>query len=193
MSGAQIEFNGRAAMVAIQGVANALDNTEPLMRSIGEYLLIAHNERWDAKASPDGVPWASLSPRYARRKEKARPGAPLLVYDNLLRGTLRYQVQGNELAFGTDRPYGAIQQFGGSISIAARSQQAYFHATKDEVQPLFVSKRKSNFAQWVTLPAYEITIPARPWLGVSQTDSDEILAMTQEYLQGVAAGQEDAG
>lgn len=154
MSGAQITFNGRAAMVAIHDVATALDNAEPLMRSIGEYLLVAHNERWDAQVSPDGIPWAPLSPRYKNRKAKERPGAKLLVFDNLLRGTLRYQPSADQLLFGTDRPYGARQHFG---------------------------------------DGGDGGIPARPWLGTSQADDEEILAMTQDYLMAVAAGQETPG
>lgn len=192
MTAIQITFNGQAAVVAIQGAADALANPEPLLRDIGEYLLVAHEARWDKQMSPDGTPWQALSPRYAKEKAKERPGAKLLVYDNLLRGTLRYQVQNGELAFGTDRPYGAIQHFGGVIDMPARSQQAYFHATKDEVLPLFVSKRKSNFAQWVTLPAYKIEIPARPWLGVSATDNEEIVAITQDYIRGAIEGADAA-
>lgn len=79
---------------------------------VGEYLLIAHEARFGQQQSPEGEPWAPLSPRYAARKAKARPGKPLLVYDNLLRGGLRYQVEGDALLFGTDRPYGATHQFG---------------------------------------------------------------------------------
>lgn len=155
MAGAQITFNGRAAMVAIQDMANALDNAEPLMRSIGEHLLIAHNARWDAQVSPEGIPWAPLSPRYKARKAKERPGAKLLVFDNLLRGTLRYQPSATDVVFGTDRPYGARMQFGDGEGAGG--------------------------------------ILARPWLGTSQADDEEILAMTQEYLVGVIAGHEAAG
>jgi phage gpG-like protein len=45
--------------------------------------------------------------------------------------TLRHSVSDNELSFGTDRPYGAIHQFGDKIEHAARSQQVYFRPGKD--------------------------------------------------------------
>jgi len=36
--------------------------------------------------SPDGTPWAALSPRYAKRKERERPGVPKLKFDNHMLG-----------------------------------------------------------------------------------------------------------
>ena len=39
-----------------------------------------------------------------------------LVYDDLLKGTLRYQIRGNARELGTDRPYGGTHQFGCDFS-----------------------------------------------------------------------------
>lgn len=188
MAGARIEFdwNASKASEALQRAAIALDASGRalLLSDIGEYLLGSTRDRAAAQVSPDGTPWAALSPRYAKRKERERPGVPKLKFDNHMLGDrLAHQVDDDTLLLGTSAPYGAIQQFGGSIDMPARSQQAYFHATKDEVLPQFVNKRKSNFAQWVTLPAYKINIPARPWLGISTQDQEEIVRITLDHLQ----------
>lgn len=187
MAGARIEFEVdlKLASRALQKAVDALggDGVTLLLSDIGEYLLRSTRDRAAAQISPDGTPWAALSPRYAKRKERERPGLPKLKFDNHMLGDrLAHQVEGTMLLVGTSAPYGAIQQFGGTINIAARSQQAYFHATKDEVLPQFVNKRKANFAQWVTLPAYKINIPARPWLGISDADVKEIVQLTQDHL-----------
>lgn len=159
---------------------------DDLLRDMGEYLRNAHQARFDAEVSPEGVKWAALSPRYKKRKDRARPGAKTLVYDNFLKNQLRYQVAQGELLFGSDREYAAIHQFGGEIQIPARSQQAYFRQDRrsGEVGNRFVRKGKSNFAQWVTLPAYKITIPARPWLGLSAADREELLRLVGDHLRG---------
>lgn len=151
MAGINIQFDSGKALDAIHAAAQAVEHPSELFHGIGEYLLIAHRERWDRQQSPDGTPWSPLSPRYMRRKAKLRPGRPLLVFDNILRGTLRYQADDAGVAFGTDRPYGARQQFGGG------------------------------------------GIPARPWLGLSADDENEIVAMTQDYLRAAidAAGAAD--
>lgn len=159
-----------------------LADPAPMLRDIGEYLMIAHDQRFASQASPDGTPWLALSPAYLKRKKKNRD--KILVLDGFLKNTLRYQVSNNELLFGTNRIYGAMMHFGGSIDVAARSQQAYFRqdGKTGDVGNQFVSKRKSNFAQWVTIGAYTIQIPARPWLGISDDDNYAIAGIATRYL-----------
>ncbi|MGO4699811.1 phage virion morphogenesis protein [Dyella sp. 2RAB6] len=187
MAGARIEYELDIARVstALNNAARALDTDGQalLLSDIGEYLVRSTRDRAAAQVSPDGTPWAALSPRYAKWKERQRPGVPKLKFDNHMIGDqFTHQVDSSTLYVGTNAPYGAIQQGGGEIHIAARSQQAYFHERNGEVSPHFVNKRKSNFAQWVTLPAYTIKMPARPWLGVSEQDANEIVQLTLDHL-----------
>jgi phage virion morphogenesis protein len=89
------------------------------LRDVGEAWLLMHQTRFDREQSPDGTPWAPLSPRYKRRKDARRPGMRTLVYDNHLRGLMRYDLEGDDaLVFGTNRPYGALHQFGGTAGMA---------------------------------------------------------------------------
>ena len=182
MAVATLEFDAVAALAVVNEAAAALADPAPMLRDIGEFLLIAHDQRFASQASPDGTPWQALSPAYLKRKKKNRD--KILVLDGFLKNTLRYQVNNNELLFGTNRIYGAMMHFGGSIDIAARSQQAYFRqdGKTGDVGNQFVSKRKSNFAQWVTIGAYTIQIPARPWLGISDDDNYAIAGIATRYL-----------
>lgn len=182
MAGVTLEFDAVAALAVANEAAAALADPAPMLRDIGEFLLIAHDQRFASQASPDGTPWQALSPAYLKRKKKNRD--KILVLDGFLKNTLRYQVNNNELLFGTNRIYGAMMHFGGSIDVAARSQQAYFRqdGKTGDVGNQFVSKRKSNFAQWVTIGAYTIQIPARPWLGISDDDNYAIAGIATRYL-----------
>ena len=137
MAGATLEFDATAALAVINEVAQAMGRPEPLLRDIGEYLMIAHDQRFASQTSPDGTPWQALSPRYQRRKRKN--GDKILVLDGYLKNTLRYQVNGDELLFGSNRPYAAIHQFGGmagrgrKVEIPARP---YLPLTTDgDLQP----------------------------------------------------------
>lgn len=188
MAGASFEFDGTAALAILNETAAAIADPKPMLRDIGEYLLLAHDRRFASQASPDGTPWQALSPAYLKRKRKNRD--KILELDGFLKNTLRYQVGDNELLFGTNRIYGAMHHFGGSIDIAGRSQQAYFRqdGKSGEVGNLFVSKRKSNFSQWVTLGAYTIQIPARPWLGTSDDDNYAIAGIATRYLLPKSGG-----
>ena len=182
MAGVTLEFDAVAALAVVNEAAAALADPAPMLRDIGEFLLIAHDQRFASQASPDGTPWQALAPAYLKRKKKNRD--KILVLDGFLKNTLRYQVNNNELLFGTNRIYGAMMHFGGSIDVAARSQQAYFRqdGKTGDVGNQFVSKRKSNFAQWITIGAYTIQIPARPWLGISDDDNYAIAGIATRYL-----------
>ncbi|QLP58641.1 phage virion morphogenesis protein [Klebsiella quasipneumoniae] len=183
MSGVTLTFNAQDALSKLWDARADMMRPEPLLRSMGERLLEFHQQRFKEQKSPAGVPWKELSSRYRIRKRKNQD--KVLTRDGYLRNTLRWQVNADELLFGTDRVYGAIHQFGGTIEIAARSQQAYYRQKKDgEIDNQFVRKNKSNFAQWHTIPAYKIKIEARPWLGVSKSEGDTLIDMAKNYLQG---------
>lgn len=111
MAGASIELDTAEVRTAIAAALGVLDNPAPLLQSISEHLQRAHRKRFAAQVSPDGQPWAPLSPRYLRRKHRNRD--KVLTLRGHLRNTLRGQIEGRELAFGTDRKYGAIHHFGG--------------------------------------------------------------------------------
>ena len=115
MAGAHIDID----VVGVEQVQRVLarlsetaQDTDLILRDIGEHLLNSTRDRFAGEAGPDGTPWEPLEPGYAIEKRKRRPNAGLLVYDDLLRGTLAYVVSGGELALGTNRPYGARQHFG---------------------------------------------------------------------------------
>lgn len=114
----------------------------PVYSDIGEFLQIVHDERFRKQTSPEGDPWAPLSPKYLARKKRNK--ARILVLNDVLAGTLHYQTTAEGLMFGTDRVYGATHQFG----------------------------------------RLEAGIPARPFLGISDADGQEILRLIGEHMTG---------
>lgn len=119
MAGAkvEIEVDNAAALAALQGAQNALRGAglHATLEDIGEYMLRATRESAAEEVSPDGLAWPALSPRYARRKAKLRPGLPMLKFDNHMLGDrLSYQVDdaGGAVYIGTSAPQGATQHFG---------------------------------------------------------------------------------
>jgi phage gpG-like protein len=145
-------------------------------------LLRSTRNRFNEQATPDGTPWQELSPAYKKRKQKNKD--KILTLNSYLRGVgLRYQLDGADVLMGSNRPYAAIHQFGGQIAIAARSQYAFFHQAPDgSVGNLFVKKKKSNFTQRVTIGAHVIHMPARPFLGLSLTDEEELVQLGQDHI-----------
>ncbi|CCN69776.1 phage virion morphogenesis protein [Vibrio nigripulchritudo] len=88
------------------------NSLQPAMQEIGEMLLISHDQRFRDQKSPEGEPWAALSPTY--RKLKAKHKDDTLTLNKHLSGNLAYQLWGDSLFFGTPMEYGAIHHFGGT-------------------------------------------------------------------------------
>lgn len=174
MAGAMLEVTVSDSKVgeALAELEQRLSNLRTPLEDIAQYLHQSTDDRFRSQVSPDGSPWAPLAASTLARKR----GNRILRESGDLQDTLRYQVSDNELAFGTDRPYGAIHQFGGKIEHAARSQQAHFSGNR------FASKRKSDVSRWITRGASVLDIPARPYLGLSSEDETEVLAIVADYL-----------
>jgi phage virion morphogenesis protein len=181
MAGAMLDVVLDQSLVGkvLEELVERLDDLSRPLNDIAEYLHQSTDDRFSKQVAPDGSPWAPLAPSTLARKK----GGRILREKGTLQDTLRHSVSNNELAFGSDRPYGAIHQFGGKIEHAARSQQVYFRRGKDgSVSNRFVKKNMSNFAQWVTRGALLANMPERPYLGLSTEDDSEIILIVQSYL-----------
>lgn len=189
MAGARIdiELSNQSASRSLTTALEALENPRPLLANIREYLTRIHRKRFRDQRAPDGTPWAPLSPRY--RKRKKQNSDKTLVLRGYLMNTLRGVIDDDGLAFGTDRPYGAVHQFGAEIEHKARDTTLYFKRNQDgSVGRRFTKASKSDFAQGATIGAHKTVIPARPWLGTSDEDNNNLLAMTREYLASAISG-----
>ena len=183
MAGATLEFDGVGALAVINEAAAATADPTQMLREMGEYLAFqALPRRFESQSAPDGTPWQALSPRYLRRKKKNQD--KILVLNGYLRNGMRFQVDGGDLLVGTNMVYGAIHHFGGDIDIEARRSEVYFRQDQKtgEVGNRFVSRKRSNFSQEVSIGAYKITIPARPWLGTSDDDNHQLINIAMKYL-----------
>jgi len=176
------------ASAALLELAERLGDVTTPLNDVAEYLHLSTDDRFRRKVGPDGSPWAPLAPSTLARKKRNKE--KILRESGMLQDSFRHQVSNNELDFGTDRPYGAIHQFGGAIHHAARSQQVYFKAGKDGVGNRFVKKSASNFAQWVTHGARSTEMTARPYLGLSAEDELEVTEIIQSYLKGSFEGDQ---
>ena len=110
MAGARIEYtvDDSALRAALARLAQAGADLRAPFATFGEHLDLVARERWDHQVAPDGSPWQDLKRATWRRKRTNQ----ILVESRDLRDTLRYVPDADELAFGTDRLYGATHQFG---------------------------------------------------------------------------------
>lgn len=157
MSGARVEleFDNSQVLTAVRGALAELADPRPMLLDIGEALVNSTRDRFSAQRGPDGQTWKSLSPRYLATKSP-NPGKILQRRGDLVRQIFP-QVEGATLLVGTDRVYGAVHQFGA-------------------LKGAFGKTRRGAPIPWGD-------IPARPFLGISDDDAEEIIAITRDHLQ----------
>jgi phage virion morphogenesis protein len=101
------DVNVRSALNSLLQRGQSL---RPALLEIGEHLKEVHEARFVAQIGPDGRRWAPLSPEYqAKKKSHANM---ILVLNEYLATSWRYQATDDELLFGTDRKYAAAHHFG---------------------------------------------------------------------------------
>lgn len=165
MTGVRIEIVGaEAAIAALAAAAGALTNARPLYDHIGAAMVAATQQRFLDEAGPDGSPWP-MSLRAAME------GGKTLTDTAFLRNSQTHEASDTGVAFGTNAIYGAIHQLGGVIRAKT---------------PKGLRFRSGRNGGWTT--KQEVTIPARPFLGVDAEDEKII-----ERLAGDAIGAEHAG
>jgi phage virion morphogenesis protein len=169
MAAASISFD----LNAIEGVKKllagiALDNADRarLLQSIGLEMETQTQERFDTQQSPDGNTWKALAQKtqnyYASKGWTA--SRSILVGEGILRDSITSEVQGGawSVLVGATMEYAAIHQWGGEI--------------------------RPKTAPYLFVPGYgrlkKVTIPARPYLGVSPDDADVIEAAVATFLAG---------
>ena len=159
MAGAR--FDGTAAIEHLSGLVDAINDPSPLLAELGEYGLRSTRARFKTQTAPDGTAWAALQPWY--QKEKRRNKSRILTLNGYLRGQMTWQLVGDRtVEIGSNLPYAAVHQFGATIKPrAAKVLMFRGHVAKS------------------------VTIPARPYLGLSDEDRSEIVGRTLEWLQRI--------
>lgn len=163
MAGVSISarVQGSAAIDArLAALAAANGDLSELMDGIGLYLESSTIERFDTETAPDGSKWTPS--RRAREQ-----GGKTLTDRGQLKSSIAHRSSATEAEVGTNLIYARIHQMGGTI------------------------RPKNGEYLTVALPGglgfrrvSEVIMPARPFLGLSDEDEEEILALAEDYERG---------
>lgn len=162
MAGIKVELDDKQVKHAFSNLAD-IDMAEAL-GGIGETLLNNTRERLDKGVDVNGKPFTPLSDLTKLLKQKNKD--KILIAGGDLYRELAWQLVngGNGLEFGSDREYAALQQLGGTI--VSKSGRALRLGGKDS----------EVFAK-------SVTIPARPFIGITPKDEDEILDNLAGFIE----------
>ena len=155
MAGTHISIDDTEVIDALNGLLELSSDLSPALRDIGEMLDNSHDRRFDQQVSPDGTPWSPLSDVTLSRKKRNKD--KVLTADGGLRESLHPDVTADTLTFGTNKLYAAVHQFGA-------------------LQGAFGNNRRGSPIPWGT-------IPARPFLGFSAADKEEVQRILSRHLK----------
>lgn len=149
-----IDVTGLAPIEQLLGRLDPLQ-TETLLESLAALIRYQVRERIIAGGpSPSGAAWA---PNKEGRK-------PILHRSGALATSISYAVAGNQAVIGSGIPYAAIHQFGGTI------------VPKSAARLAFRIGNRQVFAK-------KVTMPARPYVGLSGEDRRELVRAAVLYIR----------
>ena len=131
--------------------------------TIAEGLRTSTIERFQAEKSPEEKKWKQS----IRAREE---GGKTLTKSTALRSSIRSEASADGLAIGTNDIRAATHQFGDTRIIKAKRKKAL---------------RFRINGRWVSKKEVKVTIPARPFLGVSEEDEEEIKKLLGKALEEV--------
>jgi phage virion morphogenesis protein len=161
MSGVSISvtIDDAAVRRAFGRIERAMDDTTPVMRLIGNALVSSTHMRFVSQTSPDGAAWQALNPEYAAGKRNAR----ILTESGRLRDSINADPGRDQVTVGTNVIYAAIHQFGGTIRPKSASHLFFRIGGR-------------------LIVANSVTLPPRPFLGISADDETEIAEIVFRFL-----------
>lgn len=174
MAGTALEFtlDDAAIMEALDRLHAGTVDPLRLLRQIGSYGVRSTQERFLTETAPDGTRWKELNPAYAELKGD---GYNILTRSGALMGSLNSYTGLEEVSWGSPMIYAAVHQFGAVIKAKNAPALAFLLGNVGSLGlvPVFLVRVKS------------VTIPARPYLGISTIDAEEISALASHYLRSL--------
>lgn len=191
MSGIRVELDvdHRQIRGALAELAARGRSLQPAMRSIGEMMLRSTDDRFRDQVDPEGNRWQPISPAWKEQKRERKHLQDILQMRGRLRGSITYKAASDRVAVGSNVVYAAIHQLGGSIRQGARTQVLAFKGSENKPGKFMSRKAASRRKTAVTIriasiQARTITMPARPYLGLSSQDRERVLTILMRHLEG---------
>lgn len=155
---------------AIGRLRERLENLTPLMRTIGSILETGARERFGLQSDPEGRPWQPLSADTIL----SRLGGASRAYTKKMRFTARAKRR-----MGSMKILIVSGQLRDSINTQAGPDGVEVGSNKDYAG---LQQHGGKAGR-----GHKVIVPARPFLGISETEADGIAAAVQDYLrEGVA-------
>lgn len=209
MTGITLTVEDTDIDAAMDRLAKLSGDLSPAMADIASYGVTSTQLRFEAEAGPDGTRWTPFARSTLRSMPARRRANPKLLRDRVSPG-LYSSIMGfsDDAAaeWGSNLKYAGTQQLGDTIEIPEQTRDMTFVSVKQgagraknadgtfrrvgsKLRFAKASTRaKTREVKSVTIPAHSVSIPARPYLGISDQDKAEILAILERHYEQAAGG-----
>lgn len=154
----QLRLKGDLAFeAAIGGLVSGFEDTEPLAEIFGGYLESSTIERFDTETAVDGSAWT----KSIRAKED---GGQTMTDSAQLRSSIHADPANGSVRWGSNKIYARMMNDGGTIRAKGGGKLKF-------QLPGGLGFRTVD----------EVTIPARPFLGINAEDEAELIALAEDY------------
>lgn len=144
---------------ALGKAAHKLGDKQALMESVGDALVSGTLKRFSDQEDPQGKKWEPSA-------RAAEEGGETLTDTAALRKSIDYAATSEKVMVGSNLPYARIHQKGGTIK------------PKKAKKLVFKGRGGKKVA------VDKVTIPARPYLGVSADDMKDVRETISDFLAG---------
>jgi phage gpG-like protein len=181
----EVKVDNQAVLDALERLSKAAANPRPVLKTIGETLVKSTKARFASSTAPDGTRWAAnsqvtyLQSLGSIKNHELKGRGNLKLNAGLINSKGSYAMMGKKPLIGESRDLsrqidwqvsGDTLFVGSSVEKYATTQQ--FGAKQGE----FGLDKRNHPLPWGD-------IPARPFLGVSDADSSEIVSIVSDYLR----------
>lgn len=160
MTDIRLEGNVRELLRKTKALAE-LDKKK-LNRALAQGVRSSTLERFKTGKGPDGRRWPTS-------KRAAEQGGKTLVDSAQLQNSIHTRSEASGFAVGTNAVHASTHQFGAKRRLIKAKNKKYLHF-------------KVN-GRWVRVKKVVVNIPARPFLGLSEEDMEEIQATTEKFIE----------
>ena len=173
----KVTLDAGAAGQKLQELAGTLKDTRPLMKVIAGILESQTEENFAVEGRPHWVPLSAATLKSRMKRNNGGSVLKILQDRGILAGSISTDYGSDYAMVGSNVKYAAIHQFGGTIDHAARSVRTRLRTDKQgnllRQGDKGRSKNLAVFAKdshkqaretWHTTGAWQVNIPARPFL-----------------------------
>jgi phage gpG-like protein len=189
MAGIAHNLDADLAIDALGRLERAAANPVGAMHALGAHFVFSTQRNIELETAPGGKRWPRLSPRTAaQRVGKGRRGYDhMLRVSNRLYASISYQVLSDGVEWGSNLVYARIHQLGGVINMPARQGSVTLKRIRQKgggVRSRFArTGAKGGEVRQVSIRGHQVRIPARPYLGISAADRQEVPEIIADYIR----------